>query len=78
MKPGDVVLASETAPIVPGNTVPLYRLPLGTFVHNIELVPGEGSQVCRAGGTSAQVLKQAGQHTIIKFKSGELRRVITG
>jgi large subunit ribosomal protein L2 len=75
IKPGDIILTSETAPVVPGNTLPLYRLPLGTFVHSIELKPGKGAQLCRAGGAAAQVMKQAGKHTIIKFKSGEIRRV---
>jgi large subunit ribosomal protein L2 len=53
---GTKIIAGPTAPYEIGNALPLSNIPLGTAVHNVELVPGKGGQIVRAAGTSAQVV----------------------
>jgi large subunit ribosomal protein L2 len=72
---GDVVLAGPDAEARVGNALPLRNIPLGTTIHNIELVPGKGGQVVRSAGTSAQLLAKEGRHAQIRMPSGEVRRV---
>ncbi len=75
LKVGDTVISSKNADIQPGNTLPLEAIPIGTMVHNIELKPGKGGQLCRAAGTSAQLMAKEGKHTLLRLPSGELRKV---
>eukprot|EP00455_Lapot_gusevi_P011631 TRINITY_DN1538_c0_g1_i2.p1 TRINITY_DN1538_c0_g1~~TRINITY_DN1538_c0_g1_i2.p1 ORF type:complete len:336 (+),score=70.69 TRINITY_DN1538_c0_g1_i2:49-1056(+) len=79
LKPGDSVICSKTQllPIAPGNCMPLSMIPIGTEVHNVELKPGRGGQVCRAAGTSATILdKDPNQgYALLRFRSREYRRV---
>ncbi len=56
LKVGDVVVAGETADIKPGNALPLNNIPVGTFLHNVELYPGKGAQLARAAGNMAQLM----------------------
>jgi large subunit ribosomal protein L2 len=72
---GDEVLAGPKAEARVGNALPLRNIPLGTTIHNIELVPGKGGQVVRSAGTSAQLLAKEGQHAQVRMPSGEVRRV---
>ncbi len=76
IKPGDIVKSSTNAPIKVGYSTPLSKIPIGTLVHNIEMVPGKGGQLCRAAGTSAQILKHSPAYTILKLASGEIRQVL--
>jgi large subunit ribosomal protein L2 len=72
---GDAVISGPDAEARVGNALPLSRIPLGTQVHNIELVAGRGGQIVRSAGSSAQLLaKEAGMATI-RLPSGEVRRV---
>jgi large subunit ribosomal protein L2 len=64
----------EAAPEV-GNCLPLSRIPLGTFVHAIEMRPGKGAQLARSAGTYAQLLAREGSQAVLKLPSGEVRRV---
>lgn len=75
LKVGDEVIASEKAPIKPGNALPLYAIPVGTFIHNIELRPGEGGKLVRAAGTSAQIVGFDGDYAIVQLPSGEVRKI---
>jgi large subunit ribosomal protein L2 len=75
LKVGDEVISSKNADIKPGNTLPLEAIPIGTMVHNVELKPGKGGQLCRAAGTSAQLMAKEGKHTLLRLPSGELRKV---
>jgi large subunit ribosomal protein L2 len=75
LKVGDTVLASSSAEIRPGNTLPLSNIPLGTQVHNIELHLGRGGQLVRAAGTSAQVMAKEGGRALLRLPSGEMRLV---
>ncbi|MCD6500526.1 50S ribosomal protein L2 [bacterium] len=75
LKVGDEVIFSEKAPLKPGNRQKLKNVPVGTFVYNIELEPGQGGKIVRGAGTSAQVMAQEGKYTHLKMPSGEVRKI---
>ncbi len=72
---GAVLYSGADADIVPGNTLPLINIPVGTFIHNIELYPGKGGQLVRSAGTQAQLMGREGDLTMIRLPSGEMRYV---
>ncbi|HEY9752224.1 MAG TPA: 50S ribosomal protein L2 [Coleofasciculaceae cyanobacterium] len=72
---GTVIRSGPDAPIEVGNALPLGSIPLGTVVHNVELVPGKGGQLVRAAGASAQVAAKEGNFVTLKLPSGEVRMV---
>ena len=72
---GDTVVAGNKAEARVGNALPLRAIPLGTTIHNIELVPGRGAQLVRSAGTAAQLLAKEGDHAQVRMPSGEVRRV---
>jgi len=74
---GDTLTAGETADIKPGNALPLKRIPVGTLLHNIELNPGRGGQMCRAAGTYAQLVAKEGKYALVRLPSGEVRNVLS-
>jgi large subunit ribosomal protein L2 len=76
LRVGDRVEASERAEIRPGNALPLAVMPLGSTVHNIELRPGKGGQICRAAGASAQLMAREGKYANLRLPSGETRIVL--
>ena len=76
LKVGDEILSGESTDIKTGNCCDLRNIPDGTFVHNIELKPGKGGQMCRAAGTSAQVLGSEGKYVMLRLASGEVRKVL--
>merc|ERR1712093_560481 len=73
LRPGDTVLASERANILPGNALPLRAIPTGTIIHNLEIRPGAGGQFIRAAGTHATVLSKDSEYATVKLKSTEIR-----
>ena len=72
---GQVVYSGADADIVVGNTLPLANIPVGTFIHNIELSPGKGGQLVRAAGAQAQLMGREGELTMVRLPSGEMRYV---
>ena len=78
MKPGDKVVSGPEADIIPGNALPLINIPVGTFIHNVELYPGKGAQLVRSAGTMAQLMAKEGKYALIRLPSGELRNVPNG
>jgi large subunit ribosomal protein L2 len=72
---GDIVESGASADIKPGNALPLSHTPVGTMVHNIELVPGKGGQLVRAAGTAAQLMAREGGFATLRLPSGEMRMV---
>jgi len=75
LKVGDIVVAGPDAEARVGNALPLANIPLGTTIHNIELVPGKGGQIVRSAGTAAQLLAKEGEYATVRLPSGEMRRV---
>jgi large subunit ribosomal protein L2 len=75
MKVGTKIVSGEQADIRTGNAMPLSRMPLGTFAHNIELRQGKGGQMARAAGVFVQVVAKEGEIVILKMPSGEVRKV---
>lgn len=75
LKVGDSVVTGGGADIKPGNAMPLSDIPTGTFIHNVELYPGKGAQLARAGGVQAQLMAKEGAYALIRLPSGELRNV---
>lgn len=74
---GDKVVSGTRADIKPGNAMPLAAMPVGTIVHNIEMKPGAGGKIARAGGTYAQLVGKDAGYAQLKLGSGELRVVRT-
>ncbi|MCE2513403.1 MAG: 50S ribosomal protein L2 [Acidobacteria bacterium] len=76
VKVGDVVIAGDRVDILPGNTLPLANIPLGTQVHNVELRPGKGGQLARSAGSSVQVVAKEGKYVTVRLPSGETRLIM--
>ena len=74
---GATVVASAKADIKPGNSLLLSEMPVGTIIHNIELRPGKGGQLCRGAGTSATLVGRIGEVAQVKLPSGEVREILT-
>lgn len=75
LKVGYIVRSGEDADIKPGNALPMVNIPVGTFIHNIELYPGKGAQLVRSAGNSAQLMAKEGNYALVRLPSGELRNV---
>lgn len=75
LKVGDIVESGPAADIKVGNALPLRNIPVGTTIHNIELKPGKGGQLCRAAGEAAQLMAKEGNYAHIRLPSGEVRLV---
>ncbi|MGK7956896.1 MAG: 50S ribosomal protein L2 [Crocosphaera sp.] len=72
---GTEVISGEDSPFEIGNALPLYKIPLGTEVHNVELVAGKGGQMVRAAGAAAQVVAKEGDYVTLRLPSKEVRMV---
>lgn len=75
LRVGDTVVSGPGSDIRTGNALPLKEVPLGTTVHCIEFKAGKGAQICRAAGTSAQVVAKDGEYVTLKLRSSEVRMV---
>ncbi|MDR3019559.1 MAG: 50S ribosomal protein L2 [Treponema sp.] len=75
LKVGATVVSSPTAPIEPGNALPLENIPLGFNVYNIELTLGKGGQLARSAGTGALIAAKDGDYVTVKLPSGEMRMI---
>ena len=75
LKVGDVIVSGADADIKPGNALPLSNIPVGTFIHNVELYPGKGAQLARAAGNMAQLMAKENGLALLRLPSGELRNV---
>ena len=75
LKVGDVVMSGAGADIKPGNALPFSNIPVGTFIHNVELYPGKGAQLVRSAGNMAQLMAKEGKYALVRLPSGELRNV---
>ncbi|MCK7487922.1 MAG: 50S ribosomal protein L2 [Bacillus subtilis] len=74
---GQKLMSGPTADIIIGNCLPISLIPVGSFIHNIELSPGRGGQLVRAAGTSAQILGREERYVLVRLTSGEVRRILS-
>ena len=72
---GDTVMSGPTAEIKTGNALPLANIPIGTVVHAVELIPGNGAQMARSAGASIQIMARENGYATLKMPSGEIRMV---
>ncbi len=75
MKVGDTVRSGVDADIKPGNALPMSAIPVGTFIHGIELYPGKGAQLVRSAGNMAQLMGKEEKYALVRLPSGEMRKV---
>lgn len=75
LKVGTKVISAETADVKVGNAMPLKSVPVGTFVHNIEMKPGKGGQLVRAAGNAAQLMAKEGDYALLRLPSNEVRKI---
>lgn len=75
LKVGDVLYSGETADIKVGNCLPIEKIPVGTMVHCVELVPGKGAQLVRSAGNAAQLMAKEGNYAQLRLPSGEVRMI---
>ena len=75
LKVGDVIRAGADADIKPGNALAMINIPVGTFIHNIELYPGKGAQLVRSAGNMAQLMGKEDNYALVRLPSGEMRKV---
>jgi len=76
VKVGDTIESGPKVEYKDGNALPLKSIPIGLFIHNIELKPGKGAQLARSAGASAQLVANDGRYASIKLPSGEIRMVL--
>ena len=72
---GTTIVAGDNVDILPGNSLPLKNIPLGTLVHNVELRPGRGGQIARSAGSSVQLVAKEGDYASVKMPSSEIRKI---
>ena len=75
LKAGDKVVSGAGADIKPGNALPLKNIPVGTFIHNVELYPGKGAQLVRSAGVFAQLIAKENGVAQVRLPSGEVRLI---
>ncbi len=75
LKVGDTVIYSESAEIKPGNRLPISRIPVGTLIHDIELIPGQGGRISRSAGSYATLQNIEAGYALLKMPSGEIRKI---
>ena len=75
LKVGDTIVAGQNVDILPGNSLPLKNIPLGTLLHNVELRPGKGGQIARSAGSAVQLVAKEGFQASVKMPSGEIRLI---
>ena len=76
LKVGATIVSGDACDIIVGNAMSLANIPEGTLIHNIELTPGKGGQLCRAAGAGAQVLGLEGKYALVRLASGEVRKIL--
>ena len=74
---GDSIISGDKPPLSIGNSMSLLNIPVGTFVHCIEMRPGKGAQLARSAGASAQLLAKEGNYATLRLRSGEVRKILT-
>ncbi len=76
VKQGDKIYAGDSADIKPGNALVLNKIPVGTNIHNVEMHPGKGGQLCRSAGSYAQLIAKEDKYALLRLPSGEVRKIL--
>jgi large subunit ribosomal protein L2 len=76
LQAGQEIVSSEYASIKTGNALPIRNMPVGSIMHCVELRPGKGGQLARAGGASVQLVAKEGPYATIRLRSGEMRKIL--
>lgn len=76
LKVGNKIISADDGDIQPGNSLPIGKIPLGSFVHNVELRPGKGGQLARSAGSSCIIVSKDDKYSQIKLPSGEVRMIL--
>jgi large subunit ribosomal protein L2 len=76
LKVGDTITSGQQVAPDLGNALPMKSMPTGTIIHNIEMYPGRGAQLCRSAGTNAQMLAKTDRYVTVKLPSGEVRMIL--
>ena len=74
---GDEVISGANAEIKVGNCLPLRNIPIGTTIHCVEMKPGKGAQLARSAGAGVQLMAREAQHSTLRLRSGEMRKVLS-
>ncbi|WMC20159.1 MAG: 50S ribosomal protein L2 [Enterobacteriaceae bacterium PSpyr] len=77
IKIGDKIESGENVDIKLGNTLPMYNIPVGSIIHNIELKPMKGGQLARSAGSYAQIIAIEGKYVTLRLRSGEIRKIFS-
>lgn len=75
LKVGESITSGPSSEIKPGNALPLANIPVGSFIHNVELKPGKGGQIARSAGVSIQLMAKEADYVQVKLPSGEIRKI---
>lgn len=75
LKVKDIVISGAQAPIKVGNCLPIENIPIGTFVHNVEMKPGKGGQIARSAGSYVQLVASEKEYSTLRLRSGEMRKI---
>ncbi|MDI6802286.1 MAG: 50S ribosomal protein L2 [Bacteroidota bacterium] len=75
LKVGETIISGPTSEIKAGNALPLSNIPVGSFIHNVELKPGKGGQIARSAGVSIQLMAKESDYVQVKLPSGEIRKI---
>lgn len=75
VKVGSKVIFSDTAEIQPGNRLPVSAIPVGSLIHDVELIPGHGGKIARSAGSAITLQNVEGGYALLKMPSGEIRRI---
>ena len=76
LKVGMKIVSGENVDIKVGNALPIINIPVGTVIHNIEMIPGKGAQIARSAGQSAQILGREERYVLVRLSSGETRKIL--
>lgn len=79
LKIGDKIQSGNNIniPIKKGNSLPMNIIPIGTFLHNIEIKPGKGGQIARSAGSYAQIISREPKYVTLRLRSGEIRKILS-
>lgn len=72
---GVTIISGDDVEIKVGNNLPLKNIPMGTMVHNVEIIPGAGGKLVRSAGAALQLMAKEGRYAVVKMPSGELRKI---